>query len=185
VIIGWQSSETRRAAQAALLNAQAIINAERAWVVMVIKQDKVRSRLFRIKAENRGRTPVKIVSASHECAVVKTEAEMSEQPQYRHGKKFAEGVFLFPGESQVMTEFSRDHLRMPSIGEDREGEQDFQMAKDRQGLAIVFGNVVYRDILSSPKDPERETRWCSLLKLGDTADELFLTRGRDGYTKHT
>ena len=59
------------------------------------------------------------------------------------------------------------------------------MVKDNKGMAIVFGNVVYRDILSSPNDPEHETRWCSLFKFGDTAEELFLTRGRDGYTKHT
>jgi hypothetical protein len=176
---------TRDNAKAALLNAQAIINAERAWVIMVIEQDKEFPRLFRLKAENRGRTPAMIVAASHECVVVQTEAEMPRLPEYRHGKRFPEGVFLFPGESQLITEFSRDHLRMPPVGEDRNGENDFQMVKDHKCLAIVFGNVVYRDILGPPEDLEHETRWCSLLKLGDTADELFLTKGRDGYTKHT
>jgi hypothetical protein len=184
-IIAWQSVETRDAAQAGFLSAQAVINTERAWVVMVIEQDKEFPRLFRVKAENRGHTPAKIVAASQEWAVVKTAAEMPEQPQYRHGRRFTEGVFLFPGESRLMTEFGREHLRMPPIGYERNGEQDFQTVKCDEGLAIFFGNVVYRDILSPPNDLEHETRWCSLLRLGDTADELALTWGRDGYTKHT
>jgi hypothetical protein len=185
LVIGWQSFQTKNAAKAALLNAQAVINAERAWVVMIIEQDEEFPRSFRVKAKNCGSTPAMIVAASQQWCVIENATEMPEEPQYGHGKRFAEGVFLFPGESQAMMEFGRDHLRMPPIGYEPTREDDFQRVKEGQGSCIVFGNVVYRDILSSSCDLEHETRWCSLFKLGDAGDELILTRGRDGYTKHT
>jgi hypothetical protein len=185
LVIAWQSVETRDAARAGLLNAQAVINAERAWVVMIIERDEEFPRLFRVKAKNCGSTPAKIVAASQQWCVIENADKMPKEPQYGHGRRFVEGVFLFPGESQAMMEFGRDHLRMPPIGYEPTGEDEFQRVKEGQASCIVFGNVVYRDILSSPDELERETRWCSLLKLGDAMDEFILTRGRDGYTKHT
>ena len=55
--IVWQSYETRKAADAALLNSQAIVNSERAWLVAEPVRDERLPFFWQIKITNHGRTP--------------------------------------------------------------------------------------------------------------------------------
>jgi hypothetical protein len=72
-VIAWQTYETRRAAQAGLLNAQAVINSERAWMVPKIAPPDDREIMslgqhepgwelpIQITFTNRGQTPARVV----------------------------------------------------------------------------------------------------------------------------
>jgi hypothetical protein len=69
IVVGWQSFETRKAAQAALLNAQAVINAERPWVMVQIKEDQVERgegvfdmRSFQFTIFNYGKSPAHVIT---------------------------------------------------------------------------------------------------------------------------
>jgi hypothetical protein len=80
-VIGWQSWETRKAAQAsrdnvgatkdsadaALLNAKALIVSERPWLLVTISVDKDDPDMFNVSALNRGNTPA-ILLEGH-CSV--------------------------------------------------------------------------------------------------------------------
>jgi hypothetical protein len=71
LIIGWQSYETRRSADAgkeaseaaktgadaALLTAQALIASERPWFVTSVESCEDNSDLWRVRVANKGRTP--------------------------------------------------------------------------------------------------------------------------------
>ena len=71
-----QTNETKRSAQAALLNAQAVINAERPWVLISVKSPPGPMGGFTVHARNRGRTPAMITEACMGCAAVKNISEL-------------------------------------------------------------------------------------------------------------
>lgn len=69
-VIFWQSWETRKsaeaakiAADAALLNAQAVINSERAWIDgEIIHREQVGIHCYALNISNHGKTPAKLLS---------------------------------------------------------------------------------------------------------------------------
>src|ERR1022692_1264792 len=71
-------------AESALLNAQALINAERPWMLTEIKTHTP-STSFTVYAINRGRTPAIILSAHMGCAAVKDSSALPENPAYGLG----------------------------------------------------------------------------------------------------
>lgn len=179
-VIAWQSTETRDAAKGAFLNAQAVINAERPWIVMAIERSKEASNVFEITAKNKGRTPAKIVSGAIECRFIVGGDKMPYPPQYDRVTKF-EGWrnIIVSEESQKIAEFSRIHMRS-------ECKSPEMIALVEQGNAtvIVYGNVTYRSLLSGTEGMDCETRWCSKFILEEGEDRFFLTRGEQGYSGH-
>ena len=166
-------------AEAARLNAQAIINSERPWVVIKIDRDGRLPNFFRVRAENRGRTPAAILSAREGCAEVTETAELQMSPAYSKVKQFKEPLLLMSGESQGISDLSPDHVKSGYF-------PDFA---DWEKIGYIFGSVVYRDLLDTPDAPEHETRWCCKLDpdlSGEIdADDLYLIQGPERYTRHT
>lgn len=66
LVIAWQSTETRDAAKAALLNAEAVINAERAWMIPKITQPDEREFDLACTKEDGWRLPIEITFKNHE-----------------------------------------------------------------------------------------------------------------------
>jgi len=166
-------------AKAARSNAQAIINSERPWVVIKIDRDGRLPNFFRVRAENRGRTPAAILSAREGCAEVTETAELQMSPAYSKVKQFKEPLLLMSGESQGISDLSPDHVKSGYF-------PDFA---DWEKIGYIFGSVVYRDLLDTPDAPEHETRWCCKLDpdlSGEIdADDLYLIQGPERYTRHT
>jgi hypothetical protein len=178
-VIGWQSIETRKAAQGAFLNAQAVINSERPWIVMTIEPGK-KPNEFLLKAVNRGRTPAAILSAGEGVAIIEPGTPLPAVPEYTRVKKYEAPVMLIQGEYQTVLEFDRKHLR--SLCDDRER---FVKIEECSQMTYIFGNVRYRDLLGADEADPHETRWCCTVWLMDEEDELFFTEGSGEYTKHT
>jgi hypothetical protein len=82
-VIGWQSWETRRAAEAtaksadaAFLNAQAVINAERALLLFKVEKEQISGlsgpSIFHINVVNYGKTPARRLEISRPIHAVMT-----------------------------------------------------------------------------------------------------------------
>jgi len=88
VVIGWQAWETRRsadaaseAAKAALLNAQAVINSERAWIDgEIIHRQQVGINCSALNVSNHGKTPAKLLAYEIRWGYLPEGVPFSSQP---------------------------------------------------------------------------------------------------------
>jgi hypothetical protein len=184
--IGWQSWETRKASQAALLNAQAVINAERPWLLMNVERSKDSAAGYIVSAKNCGRTPALIVSASGGGLGVNNHTDLPTVPPYTR-EKSARSRIVITEESQMIAKVDRAALRI-MLGNDEVFEQVMRCEKK----AYIFGNVLYRDAVGPVGSPLHETRWiCAFVPISDgndlypSVDGLYLIEGTDEYARHT
>src|SRR5882757_1042310 len=61
IVIGWQTVQTRKAADAALLNAKALVDSERPWLIAETIRDSINRHVYEIKITNFGRTPARFI----------------------------------------------------------------------------------------------------------------------------
>src|SRR6266850_8406258 len=143
------ANAARDNAGAALLAAQAMINAERAWLVPTMHDpteinEPARSTLTLIT--NTGKTPAIIVERAHVGHCIKRDALLPEVPNYERGVKImGVGVPLAPG------------LVLP-ITAGIEDRRVSERIKNEELLLYVYGFVKYCDILDRTKI--HETRYC-------------------------
>jgi hypothetical protein len=185
-VICWQSWETRKASQAALLNAQAVINAERPWLLMIVERSKDSSSGYIVSAKNCGRTPALIVSALGGGLGVDNHKDLPTVPPYTREKSTRSRIVI-TDESQMIAKVDRAALRI-ILGND----EIFEQVMRREKKAYVFGNVLYRDAVGPVGSPLHETRWiCAFVPIGDwndlypAVDDLYLIEGTDEYARHT
>lgn len=161
--IGWQSWETRRAAraaeksaEAASLNATALINAERAWIIARVDWRDPRTRLIRgdssggkvttgafvnVLFQNEGRTPAWITEIAIKMQV--TNAGPSRQPDMG-------GAEVLYGPIPLVQDTEEPHIRTFDLIADG--------WPDTGWTALIYGVVKYRDVLTEDRHlPDRET----------------------------
>ena len=149
--IAWQSFETRKAAKAALLNAQAVINSERPWIV---PKAAIVGGAFVVTGENRGRTPALILSSWGRYIFTDNPDDLPEPPEYTDGSQLVEYTFL-TGDDPPFTAWQHPNLKhrfAPGKPEWAEGH-----------LVYFYGRVRYADpsITNHPKTGVvYESRWC-------------------------
>jgi hypothetical protein len=158
IIMGWQSWETRKAARAALLNAEAVINSERARILFEI-ENRLDERFrgvatFTIFAVNRGTVPAEIINyGKAEIARTPTNA-LPPEPKYQLADP-PTVRFVASGERHPIAEFQP---RMPG--------NTYRLLKDIEGPLpenvadihlTVYGEVTYKDGIS---DQNRHSRYC-------------------------
>jgi hypothetical protein len=156
-ILIWQTYETRKAAKSALLNAQAIINAERAWMAVTVESSPIaNSAPFFISYLNQGRTPAKIVGEQFAHRFVKLPDDLPVPVKYPD--------VMFPPENTFIV--SKDSFRSrpgfdPESILNQNGKKDVVIT--RSEFLMFYGRIVYEDVFASGKDGVRvthETRWC-------------------------
>jgi len=159
IVIAWQSKETRKSAGAALLNAQAVINAERGrllFEVEKVSEDFVGVTTFKIVAKNYGRVPVEILGHSPPSrTAVENPYKLPVPPRYpseiipTHRFVAPEGKFLagpvFPSEPEFA---SADVVELAKKGV-------------MHPARIIFGQIRYMDGISV--EP-RYSRYCFRLE---------------------
>jgi hypothetical protein len=162
---------SRDAAKSASLNAKAIINAERPWIVIEIHPGKVDMEQFLFTATNKGRTPAEFISG--DAAYIFILDPMKPPPLNR-------GSFNRPNDTLVIRdagfEIYPDGVRprrMVVDARNRRGEGDEPL------ILILYGGIVYRNIIDGT---EHETRWYCAYNF---QENRFITTGPDGYNKHT
>jgi hypothetical protein len=154
----WQSIETRRAAQASLLNAQALINAERPWLLVTVQEVPGPRGGFSVKATNKGRTPAIIASAHLGCVAVKDITDLPAIPPHGQGSMIQDHIVV-PDDSPLVWWFEGETLKRILGSSFPLGPWENQV--------YVFGVVRYRDLLTPAGAVTHETRWISLYQPSD------------------
>lgn len=168
-------------AQAALLNAKALIHSERPWVLMTVEPTRGVENSFTVMATNRGRTPASIIATMNGRKIAVDEAHLPSTPEYRTEKLSAPvtPVILLPGESTAMMPFSREDIRALCDSEER-----YRRIETWEEKVFLYGKVAYRDLISPSEDQVHETNWCCWYIHGRQNSGLVIA-GPPGYNSHT
>ena len=161
-VIAWQANETRRAAQAgeesakaAFLNAQAIISAERAWIVVTVDESPVG--VYRFWAENKGKTPARTVSFWGESLYVERDTKYVEKPDETTRGALLQfpPCLMPPGDKRVVWECYR------SMNEEASGGGNGEESRFSRGFGVgfIYGRIRYFDVLDANPQEPHETRW--------------------------
>lgn len=183
--IAWQAYESRRAAvssanaaHAALLNAKALINAERPWL-LVSADYKVEANNYEIVVTNMGRTPAELISVSWNRVFKETKGGLPQPVIHKGPWVYKTPPILVSGDS--------DSAQNISWGQVEQECPDVGRLNGRQIAAFYYGIVCYRDLLGPPQDREHETRFCFWYApaLANAAPKMIRAEGGEGYTGHT
>lgn len=169
------------AAQAALLNAQAILHAERPWILITIEPSRSAENSFSILATNRGRTPARIVSSLERKQILIDEHRLPPNPTYekRDRNTHQTPVILLPGESTAVLTFSRNDVKGLCDSEER-----FRRIETWEEKVYLYGRVVYQDLIAPAEQQEHETNWCCWYIHGRQSSGLVMA-GPPEYNAHT
>ena len=168
-------------AQAALLNAKALIHSERPWVLMTVEPSRSAENSFSVMATNRGRTPARIIATMSGSKVTIDEKHLPRTPEYREQKTDAPSspIILLPGESTPIKPFCRDDVRGLCDSEER-----FRRIETWEEKVFIYGKVTYRDLIAPEDSQEHETNWCCWYIHGRQNSGLVIA-GSPEYNSHT
>jgi hypothetical protein len=167
----------QEAAKAALLNAEALINSERPWLVVTWASDKKTPGLFLFGCRNHGNTPAKVAYLSARACFVNSKHKLAIPPDYStHARLPDLNIIVHRGSFEIehglnAQTYIRDHRKEDAINSSGE-------------FLVYYGNVIYRDTLYPDSSPEgeHETRWCFFYQ----PDERKLLReGPKEYNRYT
>ncbi len=168
-------------AAAALLRTQAVVEAERPWIVVTVEPFLTMENSFKVVAQNRGRTPAQLISTVDQISVALDEKSLPEQPTFNEeeSKSLESPVILLPGESVGIRPFSRDEVN--SICKTREEFERIELWEEK---IFLFGKVTYRELINSPNSVDHETVWCCRYIHGESKSALVIS-GPPAYNHHT
>jgi hypothetical protein len=169
---------TIKSANAASLNAQAVINAERPWMVVATFFDEDRPELCRFGCRNQGDTPAKIVSVSAEICFIEKPDDLPVPPDYSSPVNMPDLTLIVHADSFPIGAGVNPRS---VIG----GTPHEVLVLTAREFIVYFGNVVYRDTLYPESSAEglHETRWCFVYQPG--GERMFLRGGPDEYNRYT
>jgi hypothetical protein len=180
--IVWQAKETRKAAEAALLNAQAVINAERAWLVVSIENDPNRRAPFQTfihVLNNKGRTPAVLKSIHIQYDFVSLPDNLPVPPEYKGLIGMPERLFIV-GEKDLPIGIAFDPEKITFM------RSKIPQVQNAQEFLVWYGRVTYEDVFETQTKNNlgkvHETRWCYAWSFGD---KRFVCCGPGEYNCNT
>jgi hypothetical protein len=177
-----ESSESITAiAKASSLNAQAVINAERPWILMTIEPSRETKNHFRIMAINRGRTPAAILASSDRIGLAIDETYLPKTPEYatQESSALPVPIILLPGESTIIQPFGREDVKWVCKSQERLRQIELWQEK-----IFIYGRVIYKDLISTEEKQMHVTDWCCKYIHGESSSDLVMA-GPAEYNKHT
>jgi hypothetical protein len=174
-VIAGQTYYTRRAAEAALLNAQAVIVAERPWMIvdLVTPTDIAGIHpIYDISCFNRGQTPARITDCRMGHRFIDDPERLTLTASDYHPV-----VMPFPTLKASDKGFRATRVIPGEIWKERSQEDKFIM---------FFGYTLYEDVFPTEENGgfgKHETHWCFAYS-PDLVDPLTPS-GPDRYTKNT
>ena len=200
-VIKRQTKATEIAADAARLNAQAVINSERPWIVVTVRPNPATEDTFIFQAHNRGRTPAQFISGNAEKRFVDRPGNMPIPPIYCNECERPNNTLMMP-----TTEFD---IPFPGLDIDsfldsgekptaafavypptgavnpesiRESRSLAEKMLSTNDVLMFYGRIIYRDVLNRGNDSIHETRWCYAYF---TNGKRLLTDGPEEYNSYT
>lgn len=150
--ICWQSWETRKSAKAALLsasaarlNAQALVNSERPWLIAETVKNSQIPHFYEIQITNCGRTPARFISGDAAYVFVERPDLLPVPPTYTSPFFIPKQVLIAPGKGfPIPPGYNIPHL--------------LDMPQAANKTLVVYGHIIYEDTIIP--DVVHETRWC-------------------------
>lgn len=149
---------SRDAANAALLNARAVIDAERPWMIVTVEADPLSEGCFFFRAVNKGRTPANIVSACREMCIAYIPDMLPLPPHY------SSPMYVPPDNLRVTDDPWNDH---PSFCPDKMNVSairrvGFNEENVGAGTLCCYGEITYTDAFPDKegRPTVHSTRWC-------------------------
>jgi hypothetical protein len=195
-----QTIATKRAAKAALLNARAIINAERPWMLFHVQtgshisfnkgEEPPGDPWFTVIFNNWGQTPAEIVGFVHHLDCCESVQDLRVPPEYGVNDKINTHTRMIPHDrTWSPPEFlaaPSHQLRLKSIF----SEEKWEALKKRDRVFIYWGILKYRDLIEDPRTIHtlekvgtiHETRFCYMWH---PLTNEFLICGAAPYNQHT
>ncbi|HEX4031113.1 MAG TPA: hypothetical protein VHX20_12165 [Terracidiphilus sp.] len=172
------ASET---AQAVMQHIQAAARAERPWVLVTVEQSRGVENGFMVVAANRGRSPARILSAVDRVTIEANQNSLPEVPEYAdaHPNAALSSVILLPGESTGIKPFGRDDVREVSGTEER-----LKRIEQWEEVILLYGKIVYQDLVAEGEAVTHETGWCSWYIHGRLNSGMVMA-GSPPYNRHT
>jgi hypothetical protein len=163
IIIGWQANETRKAAGAALLNAQSVLDSERAWLtaeVLNFEQPQPKSNMIWIEVaiNNRGKTPARVHSIVATSRLVPTpdsiaDATPGKLPPYPDFSDTNRVIELREYDLVVAPEYTFGHIHVYIW------PREWDQIRARKLSLHVYGTIEYSDTV---KGGSHATSFCSI-----------------------
>jgi len=168
-------------AQAALLHAQSIIRAERPWILITVEPSRSVDNGFTVTATNRGRGPARIVSTVDKITTAIDQTHLPDQRGLEEATPSAtlSSVILLPGESTGIKSFSRDEVKS-FCGSD----EKYKRVEKWEELILLYGKVVYKDLMQVGDVESHETWWCCWYIHGRQKSGMVMA-GPPAYNMHT
>ncbi|HEU5458095.1 MAG TPA: hypothetical protein VFU68_05715 [Terracidiphilus sp.] len=169
------------AADAALVQSQAMHEAERPWILVTVEPFVTMENTFKVMATNKGKTPARIVGTVDLVGVAPDERHLPETPVFENDEPGAllQPVVLLPGESLGIRRFGRSEVK--EICKTRAELERIELWEDK---IFVFGRVSYRDLVEVPGKKAFQTDWCCSYIHGEK-DSAMVVSGPPKYNKHT
>lgn len=165
-------------ASAARMNAQAILDADRPWILITVEPSPQAKNAFRIVATNRGRSPAEIIVTADRIGIVADENLLPESPEFTKEKTLAVPAVLLPGESTVVQPFSREDVKWVC-----KTEESLRRIELWQDSIFLYGRLIYRSLLVPHNSPSHQIDWCCKYIHGESASSLVIG-GPPAYNKH-
>jgi hypothetical protein len=136
-------------------DTQAMIRAERAWIVVSVDEFPVG--VYRFWAENKGKTPARTVSFWGESLYVARETKYDEKPDETTRGALLQfpPCLMPPGDKRVVWECHRSAIEAASGG----GKGKESRFARGFGAGFIYGRIRYFDVLDAKPQEPHETRW--------------------------
>jgi len=174
------------AAQAALLQAQIMVNAERPWLTVGVEPTPGVENSFNITATNRGRSPALLTSMLDHVVFATDEAHLPPTLEWTPAESStptapiaSAPILVLPGEF-----VSVKTIRREDAGTLCGSEEKFKSIEAWEERLYLFGEVKYNDLISPAGKEAHETRWCCWYIHGRQKSGLAIA-GPPAYHAHT
>jgi hypothetical protein len=167
-------------AQAALLNARALVDSQRPWILVTVEPSRSMENSFTVMASNRGRTPAKIIASEKQTRIAVDEKHLPGSPEYKSGEgALPAPIILLPGESTQIQSFCRDDVRGLCDSEER-----YRRIETWEEKVFLYGKLTYLNLISPADGEVHETNWCCWYIHGRNNSGLVMA-GASEYSTHT
>jgi len=167
-------------AQAALLHAQAMVRAERPWIVVTSEPSAAQDSASLIVATNRGRSPARIERSLDAMATAADDSSLPGNPALARGKQLnpVDGMILLPGESTSILIFDRNE-----ISNLFETDKEWKEIASGAVKVYLYGKITYRDLTAPDNAEPHMTGWCLQYMHGRQKSAL-VAAGPQAYNRH-
>jgi len=155
---GLAAAAVTGTARAMILHTEALVSAERPWVLVTAEPTRGVESSFEITATNRGKSPARITSSVDQVVFAVDEAHLPATLEFKKSEKGGRFVpiLLLPGESAALRTFSRDDVR-GLCGLD----EVYAKVESWEERLFLCGKVEYENLIAPAGSEMHTTNWCS------------------------